>query len=224
MLRLMGRKRWHLLIGWASFLSLAPSPAPPDPLQNVTSLRWIARQGYLEVLAEGGQVEYRFDHHLQLSRSRQVDPKAEREPAAADSVAQGLDQRLQIRGPGGRLVHWDPEQEILRMSPSSWEKTGSLEWGPDWARVEFRSARTLGPWLQWMDAKGQMHLVRVESSGSDPAQQIAYLRGLPSGQTIRLRHRPLDYRYPMRKWTEWVDLVVPEVDPAGLRPTSRLPE
>jgi hypothetical protein len=224
MLRAMGLKRWHLLLALACLFGSAQGARPMDPLQNVTSMRWIARQGYLEVIADPGKTEYRFNHHLQLTGARAVGSDQTVEPAAADSVATGQEKLLEIRGPGGRTIRWHPDRQILVMSPSTWENTGEFEWGPDWARVEFRSGRSLGPWLQWINAQGQMNLVRITEQWPDPTRQRAYLRDIHGGQAIRLRHRPLGYQYPHRPWTEWVDLVVPEVDPAGLRPTSRLPE
>lgn len=224
MLRAMALKRWLLMVALVCLFGSAQGARPTDALQNVTSLRWIALQGYLEVIADHGNTEYRFNHHLQLTSARAVGADQTVEPAAADSVARGQDQLLEIRGPGGRTIRWYPDQQILRMSASTWENTGELEWGPDWSRVEFRSGQSLGPWLQWMDAQGSMHMVRITEQKVDPTWQRAYLRNIHGGQTIRLRHRPLGYQYPHRPWTEWADLVVPKVDPAGLRPTSRLPE
>ncbi len=192
------------------------------PLESVVELRWIPRDGRIEALQADGSL-LRFDHRLRLleQRSRVEDQPAAPIPQGCSARGRG-DEDLQVRGPAGRTLHWDAAARRLWLGPASWEQLGSIQWGPDWARVAFRSQRAIGPLLEWEDDSGHLHLATVRRDARDPLLQKAHLRGLRAGQALRLRHRPMLPSYPSPRWSAWATHQVPAVDAAGDRPQAPL--
>ncbi len=233
MLRGMNPWRWHLplllfvLLPFATSHSLTISGAgqpqlDPEPLSDVLSMHWVPMQGRLYVQAEGGQNWHIFDHMLRRVGIHQEDPDFSDLAVPLECADSGKNLTLQVVGPGGRNIRWQVDSGMLLRCVASWEDQGRLQWGPGWATLEFRSAHWLGPWLQWRDADGVQYLSKVVVDSFDPLVQRVYLQGLFAGANISIRHRPVELSYPQQKWSEWIDLQVPQVDPSGERPTLRL--
>jgi hypothetical protein len=236
----MKPRRWQLPVTWVSFFAVLAvssplvisSEAPAsiklnweediDELADVIALRWAPAAGKFFVHAEKGKAWHVFDHQLRLITSYPDGSSPDLPPSPKECQAAGEGVTLQISGPGRRKLTWKPKNKQLHLSASSWESTGTVQWGPGWATVEFRCTQNLGPWIEWQDSIGQRRLVEIKIDAYDSLVQRAYLQNVAAGAKIRLRNKPIGYSYPPQKWTDWIDLEVPEVDPAAPRPTSSL--
>ncbi len=96
------------------------------------------------------------------------------------------------------------------MGQASWEAEPSVEFGGNWVTVRFRSARPLGPYLEWKSADGILHLAEVMADRKDPLVQRAFLRGIKEGEVLQVRHLPQEFTYPARRWTPWKEYTMPK--------------
>jgi hypothetical protein len=233
MLRGMNPWRWHLpvllfvLLPFVTSHSLTISGSAPlsmvlEPLTDVVAMHWVPRQGRLYVQSENGQSWHVFDHMLKRVGVQHEDPGIADLVVPLECADVGKNHTLQVVGPGGRNIRWQVDTGMLLRCVADWEDEGQLQWGPGWATLEFRSAHWLGPWLQWRDGQGVQHMSKVVVDNNDPLLQRVYLQGLFAGANISIRHRPVALSYPQQKWSEWIDLQVPQVDPSGQRPTLML--
>ena len=228
---------------WILLLCLAPQ----QPIEDPVDLGWRPADGRVVVLCAGGARLMQFDAEL-----RPVRPVAElplpgprfdavacragvfrlRDPDGAWRVldgtplavgpgetAEAASLRLQVMA--GRALQVDGDG-VLRLGLAPWEHAGEVEWGPGWATVRFRCSRRLGPFLQWRRPGGPLLEAAVVPDRRDPLLQRAYLEPVHAGERIELRHRPVTRTYPSRAWSAWVELRVPEVEPAGARPVTVL--
>lgn len=200
----------------------APRPPSIAALDDVTALRWVPRRGRLFVQNGDSGAWYVFDHQLRHVNSLAEAPDWNSLPAPQECVAEGKNQALEVQGPGGRTIRWQVDRGELLLCVAAWEQAGDIQWGPGWATLEFRCSQPLGPWLQWRDSNGIQHLSAVEIDPYDPLRQRAFLTGLAAEGSIQIRHRPVERSFPSRKWCDWIDLPIAQVDPSGPRPTSML--
>lgn len=137
-------------------------------------------------------------------------------------VRPAADGTLTLPAWGGRALHLDGAGR-LRLGAHFWESAPRIEWGPGWAAVELRCARPVTA-LRWRlaGAEGAESTVAFRSDRHDGIRQRAHLRGLAAGAEIEILLPEALPTFPPRA-EKWERFRVPEVDPAGTRPTSEWP-
>ena len=122
----------------------------------------------------------------------------------------------------GRTLSLDARAGVLRLGPASWEVPARLRWGPGWLCVEFRGAQPGGE-LRWSTA-GRDGTTRFRCDRADGLWQRAWVEGLEPGQVLSLQWSPTVRVWPTGSAAvPQRDLTIPEVDPAGERPTEAWP-
>lgn len=137
-------------------------------------------------------------------------------------IAPATDGTLSLGVWGGRTLRLDAAGR-LQMQAQFWESPPRVEWGPGWATVELRVARPLTA-LQWrrVAETGAAQAVAFRSDRFDGIRQRAHLRGLTPGEEIEILLPDALPSFPPSA-PKWERFRVPEVDPAGSRPTSAWP-
>lgn len=138
-----------------------------------------------------------------------------------------VDGELHLPVWSGRVLRIQVEPGTMVLSGGSWEDPPRLTWGPGWALVEWRTADPQFL-LQWRrlgedGSRGELQEETPVCDRWDGVRRRAWLKSLKAGERLELRYRPSGLSFPPRDWTSWQELVVPDVDPAGARPTVGLP-
>lgn len=200
--------------------STAHSSLRADPLDQPQDATYDPYSGTIHVLC-GGETVRSFNVFLK-------EIPAALGPAAWPSrtSSQVVDGEIQLEVWSGRMLRIPIEQGTMQLEGGAWEDPPRLTWGPGWALVDWRTADPQIH-LQWRavgadDAPGGIQETTPICDRWDGLRRRAWLKGLKAGERLQLRYRPSGLSFPHREWTRWQELTVPEVDPAGARPTVGL--
>jgi len=199
-----------------SMISAAVEASAERCLDAPTRVAYDPLQGLIQVECKAQELRY-FNVFL-LETEAPATPI--RWPdSAADSNASTF---LQLDVWSGRHLSIDVAAGSMQLSASAWEDPPRLTWGPNWASVTWRTA-DLHSVLQWRHhAQSSITEVLAVCDSFDGLKRRVWLKTLKAGERIELRYRPSGIFFPPRTWTAWQEFEVPQVDPAGSRPTLRL--
>ncbi|MFK5954992.1 MAG: hypothetical protein QM477_00950 [Planctomycetota bacterium] len=202
--------------GALTILPAAHQPSAQRLLDSPSRVAYDPMQGLIQVECKAQELRY-FNAFL-LETEAPAAPIPWPTPAP-ESHSSRL---LQIDVWSGRQLNIDVRAGSMQLSGSAWEDPPMLTWGPDWASVTWRTADPQSV-LQWRrHGRSPIQEVTAVCDSFDGLKRRVWLETLKAGERIDLRFRPSGFFFPARSWTTWQEYEVPQVDPAGNRPTSRL--
>ena len=183
----------------------------PKPLQEPLRAVWLPQRAEIWVLEADAE------------QPRVFDPWLREKVGAAANAQMPAGGGLELPVWSRRTLSVDPELGTMSLGPAPWEREPVLRWGPGWGVVELRSAFPAAP-LRWRrPGEGRQHVAQFRVEAMDALIQRAWIEGVSAGETIEVLLIPPRPVFPPAPEPEWVELQVPEVDPAGARPTAAWP-